>query len=107
LAKFQLCKVANNTWKETTQKEKGQEDKKCPIHDALHPQYSPFEWCSYEAASSESKGEWGKNMCNLSWKEGRSLFAVPGKRQKEDLANEPSSSRGEAFYFFLASGYAV
>lgn len=75
----------------------GGQDKKCPIHDAPHPWRSPRECCSYEAASLESKKE-GKNMCNLSRKEGSSLFAALAKRQRKMLPkNLPLRRSGFCF----------
>lgn len=83
----------------------GQEDKKCPIHVAPHPWCSLFECCSYEAASSESKKR-GKNMCNLSQKEGSSLLAVLTESERKMLPkNLPLHA--ETFSFFLAAGYTV
>lgn len=84
----------------------GQEDKKCPIHDAPHPWHDLSECCSYEAASFESKKE-KENMCNLSRKEGSSLFAVLAKRLKKTLPINLHLHAGKLFLSFWPREDAV
>lgn len=78
-------------------KEGQEEDKKCPIHDAHIPGKDHLNATVMRLPARKEK----KNLCNLSQKEGRSLFAVPVKRQKMTL---PMSLRPHAGKLLFISG---
>lgn len=98
--------MVNNPWCRDSTKERGQEDKKRPVHDARIPPAVCLNAALMRLPALKVKKKKEKNTGNLSQKEQTSLFAVLTKRQK-DTAKEPSSSPGEAFSFFLANGFAV
>lgn len=85
MAKFQLRKVAKNTRKRDSTRQKGaRRTRNAPFMMPCIPGAVHVNGALMRLPALKVKNR-GENMCNLSQKEGRSLFAVPAKRQKKGL----------------------
>lgn len=114
LAKFRLHKVANNTrGRDSTKGKEARKTRNAPFMTPRIPGAANLNAVLIRLPASKVKkkkkrwGGRGENMCNLSRKEGSSLFAVLAKRQRKTLPKNLHFHVGWLCVSFLAQGDAV